>query len=78
MQKLPDRIIYPTDYLPVPNTHQQKNIDQFLVDLEMSLEIKHEKVSFNDVWRQSPPPEANGLDLEEFMKNVSILRFAGL
>ncbi|TAQ90704.1 hypothetical protein B7494_g990 [Chlorociboria aeruginascens] len=68
--KPPTSIIYPTDYLPVSNPHQQKIIDDFITDLEASLDLKHTKISFRKLWDQFPPDGAKGLGLNEFMKNV--------
>lgn len=66
----PSAILYPTDYLPVPNVYQQKLIDDFVTDLEASLGIKRTHISFQELWNKNPPPAAEGQELEDFMKDV--------
>ncbi|KAK0701218.1 amidase signature domain-containing protein [Apiosordaria backusii] len=65
-------IIYPTDYMSViSNKTQLDVIDKFVEDLESSLGVPAEKVSFNDLWESTTPGAANGLSLQEFMKDAS-------
>ena len=45
-------------------------IDNFVSDLELSLGVKHRRVSFDSLWDESPPPEADGQGLQEYMKDV--------
>ncbi|KAL8939594.1 MAG: hypothetical protein Q9216_003274 [Gyalolechia sp. 2 TL-2023] len=66
---LPPRIIYPLEYMSLmTNTDQLAIIEHFLTDLEATLGIKHEKVSFTSSWAISPPAEAGGQSLDEYMK----------
>ena len=64
-------LIYPTDYMAlITNSDQIKVIDDFVADLEVSLGVKHRKVSFEAVWATSPPQEARGEDFHEYMKDA--------
>ncbi|KAH8780104.1 amidase signature domain-containing protein [Diaporthe sp. PMI_573] len=65
-------IIYPTDYMSIiTNKVQLAIIDDFVHDLETYMGIRHEKVSFNELWSISPPKAAGNLSLEDYMKDVS-------
>lgn len=55
----------------ITNRDQVDIIEKFVVDLESSLGVKHTKVSFESLWDNSPPPEAGGQALREYMKDVS-------
>jgi hypothetical protein len=55
----------------ITNKDQLKPIDQFAADLESSLGVTLEKVSFNDLWDSDPPSEADGASLQQYMKDVS-------
>ena len=55
----------------ITNRDQTKIIDSFVADLESSLGVKHRRVSFDSLWNESPPPEAGGQGLQEYMKDVS-------
>ncbi|KAG6366059.1 hypothetical protein INS49_000235 [Diaporthe citri] len=64
-------VIYPTDYMStITNKAQLAIIDDFVHDLETSLGIKHETVSFNELWSNCPPKAAGGMSLEGYMKDV--------
>lgn len=68
----PFAIIYASDYMKIIGNQQQlKLIDEFVTDLEDSLGVKHERVSFDEAWESNPPSEANGESLEEYMKDAS-------
>lgn len=70
--QLPPSIIYPSDYMPlITNRDQTRIIDSFVADLESSLGVKHRRVSFDSLWKESPPPEAYGQGLQEYMRDVS-------
>ena len=49
-------------------------IDSFVADLESSLGVKHRRTSFDSLWHESQPPEADGQGLQEYMKDVSCRR----
>jgi hypothetical protein len=55
----------------IGNKEQVKIIDTFVTDLESSLGVTQNKVSFNQAWDADPPLEANGASLQEYMKDVS-------
>ena len=68
---LPPAIIYPTDYMAlIHNKEQLRLIDGFVTDLEQSLGVKHEEVSFNEVWGRAPPLEAHGQSLQDYMRDA--------
>jgi hypothetical protein len=54
----------------IGNQKQLGIIDDFVKDLEASLGVKHEKVSFEELWATTTPDEAEGASLQEFMKDV--------
>ncbi|KAL8963647.1 MAG: hypothetical protein Q9193_000116 [Seirophora villosa] len=68
---LPPRIIYPLDYMfLISNKDQLQLIDQFVIDLEVVMGIKQEKVTLTSLWDSSPPAEAGGQSLDEYMKHA--------
>ncbi|KAK4201320.1 amidase signature domain-containing protein [Triangularia verruculosa] len=65
-------IIYPADYMSlITNKTQLDVIDAFVHDLKSSLGVSAEKVSFDELWDSAPPEAAEGLSLQEFMKDAS-------
>ncbi len=55
-------------------------IDDFISDLETVYNVKREKVSLAETWKTSPPKEAEGLSVQDFLKDVSsapVVQFAG-
>ena len=56
----------------ITNKDQLKIIQDFTHDLENSLGVKHQKLSFNDLWDADPPAEAEGETLQQWMKDVSL------
>jgi hypothetical protein len=68
----PFSVIYATDYMKlIGNKDQLSLIDIFVADLEMSLNVPPAKVSFEEAWTTSPPPEAHGQSMKEYMKDAS-------
>ncbi|KAE9364327.1 amidase signature enzyme [Stipitochalara longipes BDJ] len=65
--KTPKSILYPTDWLPRPDKTQQRMTDQFLELLEISLGIKHTKISVSELWKSKPPLEAQGKSIEDYL-----------
>ena len=57
--------------LSITNRDQIEIIDNFVSDLESSLGVKHRRVSFDSLWNESPPHEADGQGLQEYMRDVS-------
>lgn len=54
----------------ITNKAQLAIIDDFVHDLETSMAIKHERVSFNKLWSTCPPKAAGGMSLGDYMKDV--------
>lgn len=54
----------------ITNETQLSLIVRFVQDLEKSLGIQYEKISFDQLWSASPPEAAEGASLEDFMSNV--------
>ncbi|KAF2690062.1 hypothetical protein K458DRAFT_383194 [Lentithecium fluviatile CBS 122367] len=68
----PPVIVYATGYMDlIGNKEQLKFIDEFVAVLETSLGFRHERISFDGVWKANPPSEANGDFLQEYMKDAS-------
>jgi hypothetical protein len=55
----------------ISNTEQMKIIDSFVTDLEKSLGVAQERMSFEGTRDLEPPPEAGNLSIQEYMKNAS-------
>lgn len=72
---LPISIVYPVDFLPIPNTEQMQLIDSFIADMEATFGIKTEKVSIADTWKAFPPNEAGNHTIQEYLKDVGINTF---
>jgi hypothetical protein len=68
---LPIKLIVADDYLPlISNDEQLKIINSFVTDMEESLHIKHERISFEQVWNSAPPADVDGETLQNYMKDV--------
>ena len=67
----PTVIIYPLDYLPVANEKQQEMLDEIVLDVENNCGIERKYISFKDLWLESPPKEAAGKSLHDFLQDVS-------
>lgn len=68
---LPPWIIYPSDYIAlITNRDQLEIVNGFVADLESFLGVKQRKVSFESLWDDSPPTEAGGQSLREYMKDA--------
>lgn len=70
--KLPDAILYPSDYLPIANSGQQQLLDEFVQDLVLHLKVRPHTVSMADEWAKSSPVEEKSL--ETYMENVRTTR----
>ena len=55
----------------ITNQDQSKLVDSFVMDLESTLDTKHNRLSFNAIWEAKPPAEACGQILQEYMRDVS-------
>lgn len=47
--------------------------EQFLAILESHLGIQHTKISLAEQWKDSPPPEAEGKSIEDYLVMVCAL-----
>lgn len=73
---LPTRILYPTDFFPLPNAEHQILFENFIENLEKYLGVKRVEVNLAQLWadKSRPTPNAAGLpSLQHYMKKVSIL-----
>lgn len=56
----------------IDNGDQLDLIENFTTDLEKSFGVKRRLLSFDALWNDSPPGEAKGESLQDFMKFVSV------
>ncbi|KAL4939101.1 amidase signature domain-containing protein [Aspergillus oleicola] len=68
----PSAIIWPTDYWDIIDAEQRSMALNFVQDMESYLDLEHTKVSFDEAWEKSPPPEAEGRSLNEFICPATI------
>lgn len=69
---LPCEVVYSLDHMNlIDNLEQMELVKEFVADLEASFGTKQHKVSFDQLWAENPPKAANGLGLQEYMKDVS-------
>lgn len=69
--KEPLEIIYPLDYLPVPNLEQVAMIYAFVEDMAHHLNTPITKLSIRKSWENSPSDGASS-DLEEYLEDVIV------
>ena len=70
----PTRIVFPSDYLPVKDPEQMLLINKAIDDMTNCFGgIPIETVSFEGLWTTTTPPEAAGLSLKEYLKDVRAL-----
>ncbi|KAH7302922.1 hypothetical protein B0I35DRAFT_455416 [Stachybotrys elegans] len=67
----PTEILYPEDFFPMENPEQQALVERFIGDLESAIGIKATKISISERWRVSPPQEAGGRSIQEFLDKVA-------
>ena len=67
---LPPRIVLPLDFSPAEHTPQKKVILDFLRDLESFFKVRAERISLNALWAQTPPNEAQGQGMHEYLEDV--------
>ena len=68
---MPTVIIYPLDYLPVANSKQEEMLYNIVWDVARCCDIGVKYVSFKDLWLKSPPKDAAGTTLHDFLQGVS-------
>ncbi|AEO67441.1 uncharacterized protein THITE_2049603 [Thermothielavioides terrestris NRRL 8126] len=62
-------IVYPLDYLPVPNQEQMALIDSFLSDAASHLPATVRKISIRETWKSSHPVGTPD-DVDEYLRDV--------
>lgn len=68
----PISIVYARDYMQtIGNDRQLELIHAFVVDLEKTFKVQHERVSFEELWKSNPPSQAEGATLLNYMRDVS-------
>lgn len=69
---LPTKVIYPQD-LDLDWSKEQVALHaKFIAAIENVLAVKTEPISLAEVWADSPPAEADGQGMQEYMKDVSL------
>lgn len=61
----------------ITNKDQLRIIEEFLADLGSSLGVKQKKVSFESLWDDSPPPEADGESLNSCRTTPDYRKYEG-
>jgi hypothetical protein len=64
-------VIWATDFWGYIDSNQVEFAEHFVNDIESQLGLTHVKVSFVNEWAKSPPPEAEGASLDDYMVPVS-------
>ncbi|GAP85663.2 putative amidase 1 [Rosellinia necatrix] len=72
-ESFPRSILYPTDFFSSQGETQQHIVESFISILENFLGVKKTEFSLADRWDNSPPPEAAGKPLAEYMNRVAFL-----
>lgn len=65
-------IVWPVDFWAIIDKDQQAMARKFARNCGVHLGIDVIELSFQDVWKSSPPSESKGLALLEFLGEVSI------
>ncbi|KAK4452746.1 amidase signature domain-containing protein [Podospora aff. communis PSN243] len=68
--KLPNKILYPTDWMPYKMPEQQQLNEKFLAAMEDVLGVKHTKINLASMWKESPPAAAEGKSIAEYLENT--------
>ena len=67
----PTVMIYPLDYLPVADQKQQEMLETIIQDVAKHCEVPIKSISFKELWLKSPPKDAGGKALDDFLRDVS-------
>lgn len=65
-------LVFPVDYFPVDNRDQMDHIDRFMTLFEQWSGTTTERVSIEETWSKSPPVEARGLDIHDFLDKLNV------
>ncbi|KAI1122276.1 amidase signature domain-containing protein [Nemania abortiva] len=69
-ESFPRAILYPTDFFPSQDEAQQHIVESFILILENFLGVRKTEFSLAGRWADSPPPEAEGKTLAEYMNRA--------
>lgn len=70
---LPGKIIYPTDFFPLPDQEHQKLVESFIEKLEAYLGSKKIDVDLAKLWSESSHSEsAANTSLQDYMEKVGL------
>ncbi|KAJ2977834.1 hypothetical protein NUW58_g7686 [Xylaria curta] len=72
-KSFPRSILYPTDFFSSQDETVQEIMGSFTSILENFLGVRRTEFSLADRWTESPPPEAEGKALQEYMNRVASL-----
>ncbi|KAI1127063.1 amidase signature domain-containing protein [Nemania abortiva] len=67
-------IIWPTDYWSVIDPSQIEIAKGFVKKVKAVLDIECDEVSFEAIWRKSPPSDAKGLSLGDYINEATNMR----
>ncbi|KAJ4423676.1 hypothetical protein N0V82_001699 [Gnomoniopsis sp. IMI 355080] len=69
---LATRILYPTDFFPIPNPKHQEFFESFIEKLEASLGVKRMEINLAQLWMEKSPFESNAvnLPLQDYMEKA--------
>ncbi|KAF2815318.1 amidase signature enzyme [Mytilinidion resinicola] len=73
--ELPVSLLYLSDFLPVKNEVQMKLIDNFIVDVESTYDIKIEKLSVAETWKANKPADVDEVSIQEYLEDVGVNSF---
>lgn len=69
---LPGKLVYPTDFFPLPDPEHQKLLESFVEDLEAYLDFERVEVDLARLWSETAHSRAAAKNpLHEYMKKVS-------
>ncbi|KAI1155440.1 amidase signature domain-containing protein [Nemania diffusa] len=64
-------IIWPTDYWSLIDSDQVEIVRKFVEKVKVGLAIECDEVSFQATWEQSPPSDAQGLSLGDYINKAA-------
>ncbi|KAG8527758.1 uncharacterized protein KY384_007912 [Bacidia gigantensis] len=60
-------ILWPKDYWALVHPEQRQLAEKFMVTMTTRLDVKRSEFSLQEEWKKSPPPEAGGSSLDDYM-----------
>lgn len=67
----PSRLLYPVDLAAASSKEYKELMKEFITAMENYAGIKTQPINITDLWNGSPPDEADGQAMQDFMKDVS-------